>query len=64
MPREIEPLQRGPDVAVPHVGGLHHRYGRRAASLETNALCSAAQNVHISPQSTRIARTLTSNKLA
>jgi transposase InsO family protein len=30
-PREIQPPNLGPVVAVPEVGGLHHRYERRAA---------------------------------
>jgi len=30
-PREVEPPQLGPVVAIPHVGGLHHRYTRQAA---------------------------------
>ena len=30
-PRSIQPPARGPVVAVPQVGGLHHRYQRRAA---------------------------------
>jgi putative transposase len=30
-PREVEPPERGEVVAAPKVGGLHHRYGRRAA---------------------------------
>jgi putative transposase len=30
-PRAIAPLARGPIVATPQVGGLHHRYDRRAA---------------------------------
>jgi putative transposase len=30
-PREIEPSERGEIVEVPEVGGLHHRYLRRAA---------------------------------
>ncbi len=30
-PREIEPPERGPVVAQPMVGGLHHRYFRQAA---------------------------------
>jgi hypothetical protein len=30
-PRRIEPPEMGPVVAVPQVGGLHHRYERRAA---------------------------------
>jgi len=29
-PREVEPRSRGAVVAVPHVGGLHHRYTRAA----------------------------------
>ena len=31
IPREVEPPDRGPVVAVPHVGGLHHRYTRQVA---------------------------------
>jgi len=30
LPREVEPLDRGKVVAVPQVGGLHHRYTRAA----------------------------------
>lgn len=30
-PREVEPPERGRVVAIPQVGGLHHRYQRRAA---------------------------------
>jgi putative transposase len=30
-PREIEPPEQGEIVEVPEVGGLHHRYLRRAA---------------------------------
>ena len=30
-PRPIQPPESGPVVAVPQVGGLHHRYERRAA---------------------------------
>lgn len=30
-PRDIEPPQRGSVVAVPYVGGLHHRYVRHVA---------------------------------
>ena len=29
--REVEPPDRGHVIAVPKVGGLHHRYSRRAA---------------------------------
>jgi putative transposase len=29
--RAVEPLERGEIIAIPHVGGLHHRYSRRAA---------------------------------
>src|ERR1019366_7235989 len=31
LPRPIQPPEMGPVVAVPQVGGLHHRYERRAA---------------------------------
>ena len=31
VPRPIQPPEMGPVVAVPQVGGLHHRYERRAA---------------------------------
>lgn len=31
LPRDVEPPDRGPVVAIPQVGGLHHRYTRRAA---------------------------------
>ena len=30
-PRPIQPLEMGPVVVLPQVGGLHHRYERRAA---------------------------------
>ena len=30
-PRAIEPLASGEIIALPQVGGLHHRYTRRAA---------------------------------
>ncbi len=30
-PREVEPPGKGKVVAIPHVGGLHHRYTRVAA---------------------------------
>ena len=30
-PRPVHPPDRGPVVAIPQVGGLHHRYERRAA---------------------------------
>jgi putative transposase len=30
-PRAVEPPEHGRVVAQPHVGGLHHRYVRRAA---------------------------------
>ena len=30
-PREVEPPETGQVVAIPQVGGLHHRYTRRAA---------------------------------
>jgi hypothetical protein len=29
--RTVEPPEMGDIVAFPHVGGLHHRYGRIAA---------------------------------
>ena len=32
VPREIEPPERGQVIAIPHLGGLHHRYTRQAAS--------------------------------
>ena len=31
LPREVEPVGRGEVVAIPLVGGLHHRYTRVAA---------------------------------
>ena len=31
IPRRITPPSDGRVVAIPHVGGLHHRYERRAA---------------------------------
>ena len=31
QPRPIQPPTMGPIMAVPQVGGLHHRYERRAA---------------------------------
>ena len=30
FPREVEPPEAGKVVAIPHVGGLHHRYTRAA----------------------------------
>ena len=30
-PRPVHPLELGAVVAIPQVGGLHHRYERRAA---------------------------------
>ena len=30
-PRAVEPPALGPVIAIPQVGGLHHRYQRRAA---------------------------------
>jgi transposase InsO family protein len=30
VPREVEPPKRGQVRAIPHVGGLHHRYTRAA----------------------------------
>jgi transposase InsO family protein len=30
IPRNVEPPQRGKVIAIPHVGGLHHRYTRAA----------------------------------
>src|SRR5215469_14763897 len=33
-PRAVEPLEQGCVVAIPQVGGLHHRYQRRAAQPE------------------------------
>jgi putative transposase len=31
IPRRVQPLELGPVVELPEVGGLHHRYERRAA---------------------------------
>jgi hypothetical protein len=31
MPRAMEPPDQGQIIEFPSVGGLHHRYGRRAA---------------------------------
>ena len=30
IPREVEPPSQGKVIAIPHVGGLHHRYTRAA----------------------------------
>ena len=30
-PREVHPLELGRVISIPQVGGLHHRYERRAA---------------------------------
>jgi putative transposase len=30
-PRSVHPVELGAVVAIPQVGGLHHRYERRAA---------------------------------
>jgi hypothetical protein len=30
IPRKVEPPSRGPVIAIPQVGGLHHRYTRAA----------------------------------
>ncbi len=30
IPRDVEPLSQGKVIAIPHVGGLHHRYTRAA----------------------------------
>ena len=30
-PRSVHPVESGEVVAIPQVGGLHHRYERRAA---------------------------------
>ena len=30
-PRSVQPLETGPIISIPEVGGLHHRYERRAA---------------------------------
>jgi len=30
VPRDVEPPERGKVVAIPQVGGLHHRYTRAA----------------------------------
>ncbi len=29
-PREVEPAEKGSVIAIPQVGGLHHRYTRAA----------------------------------
>jgi transposase InsO family protein len=40
-PRPVQAPQLGRIVAIPQVGGLHHRYERRAAKQGRMALCSS-----------------------
>lgn len=37
VPREVEPPERGEVIAIPTVGGLHHRYTRAARMAQANA---------------------------
>ena len=48
LPRRVAPLTAGRVIAIPQVGGLHHRY-ERAASRHALPLFAMACGVHLRP---------------